>query len=106
MLVEVETGASPTGKELLDAVWAAVTEFYGEVGASQTGLSLVDYNNEKMKGVLRVWLGALQQVRASIASITFLSGKDAAVHVLAISGTLKALRERNKRGERAGITRH
>jgi len=89
-----DSEASPTGRELLDAVWAAVTKLYGEVGASQTGLSLIDYDEERKTAVLRVWLAAMQQVRASIASITRLVGKDAAVHVLAVSGTLKSLREK------------
>ncbi len=52
----------------------------------------MDYNEEKRLGVLRVSLGALQQVRASIASIISLNGKDAAVNVTAISGTLKTIR--------------
>ena len=71
-----------------------MTKLYGEVGASQAGLSLVDYDEERKTAVLRVWLVAMQQVRASLASITCLVGKDSAVHVLAISGTLKSLREK------------
>ena len=71
-----------------------MTKLYGEVGASQAGLSLVDYDEERKTAVLRVWLAAMQQVRASLASITRLVGKDSAVHVLAISGTLKSLREK------------
>ena len=94
LLFQVESEASPTGRELLDGLWAAVTKFYGEVGGSQAGLLLVDYDEEGKLGVLRVWLASLQQVRASLASITVLGGKDAAVHVLAISGTLKALRKK------------
>ena len=95
LLLQVESEASPTGRELLDAVWAAVMKLYGEVGASQAGLSLIEYDEERKTAVLRVWLAAKQQVRASIAAITRLVGKDAAVHVLAISGTLKSLREKN-----------
>ena len=71
-----------------------MTKLYGEVGASQAGLSLVDYDEERKTAVLRVWLAAMQQVRASLASITRLVGTDSAVHVLAISGTLKSLREK------------
>ena len=94
LLLQVDSEASLTGRELLDAVWASVTKLYGEVGASQTGLSLIDYDEERKTAVLRVWLQAMQQVRASIASITRLAEKDAAVHVVAVSGTLKSLREK------------
>jgi len=94
LLLRVESEASPTGKDLAEAVWTAVTKLYGEVGASQAGLSLVDYDEERKTGVLRVSLGSLQQVRASIATITFLSGKDAAGNVSTISGTLKTIRKK------------
>lgn len=94
LLLQVESDVSPSGKELLDAVWTAVTKLYGEVGASRSALSLIDYDEERKVGFLRVWLASLQPVRASIASITCLAGKEAAVHVLAVSGTLKSLREK------------
>ena len=94
MLLRVESEASPAGKDLSEAVWTAVTKLYGEVGASQAGLSLVDYDEERKTGVLRVSLGSLQQVRASIATITFLSGKDAAVNVSTMSGTLRTIRKK------------
>ena len=94
LLLQVESEASPSERELLDAIWAAVTKLYGEVGASQAGLSLINYDEEKKTGVIRVWLSAMQQVRASTASITSLLGKEAAVHVMSISGTLKSLREK------------
>jgi RNase P/RNase MRP subunit POP5 len=44
--------------------------------------------------MIRVSLVALQQVRAALVSITRISGKDAAVHVKSVSGTIKSLREK------------
>jgi RNase P/RNase MRP subunit POP5 len=96
LVLQVDSEASLSGRELLDAVWGAVTKLYGEFGASQAGLMLVDYDEERKMAVVRVWLAALQLVRASLASITRLAEKDAAVHVVAISGTLKSLREKGK----------
>ena len=81
-------------RDFLDAVWAAVTRLYGEYGASQTGLSLIDFNEEKKTGTIRVSLVMLQQVRAATASITRIQGKEAALHVTAISGTIKSLHEK------------
>ena len=83
-----------TERELLDAVWAAVTRLYGEHGASQTGLAPIAFNESNKTAIIRVSLAFLQQVRASIASITRITGKDATVHVTAISGTLKSLHEK------------
>jgi RNase P/RNase MRP subunit POP5 len=81
-------------KDLMDAVWGAVTKLYGECGASLASLSLVDYDVEKRYAVIRVSLVSLNMVRASLASITSMASRDAAVHVLAVSGTIKSLHER------------
>ena len=81
----------------MDAVWAAVTRLFGEYGASLTGLALIDYNVEGKTAVLRTSLETLGLVRASLASITSVAGVDAAVHVLAVSGTIKALRKKTAR---------
>jgi RNase P/RNase MRP subunit POP5 len=80
----------------MNAVWGAVTKLYGEVGASQTGLSLIDYDQQKKTAIIRVGHKALDMVRASLASITQMSNKPAAVHVLTVSGTIKALKKKAK----------
>jgi len=78
-------------KAVSDAVWNAFLRLFGEVGASQAGLYLVGFDKEKKSGVLRCGHGALPMVRAAIASITRIDDKPAAVHVLRVSGTIKAL---------------
>ncbi len=80
-----------TEREFIDSVWASVTRLYGEVGASQTGLSLIDFDPDRKVAVIRVSLDSLSVVRASLAAITSIMGKEAYVQVLSVSGTLKAL---------------
>lgn len=82
-------------REILNAVWAALTKLYGEYGASQARLALIDFDEKNQTAILRVSLSMLQQVRASIASITQVSGKEAALHVIGISGTIKALNKQS-----------
>lgn len=74
-----------------DAVWGAVLRLFGEVGAGQAGLYLIRCDDKTRLAVLRCWHKALPMVRASIASITKIGNTPAAVHVLRVSGTLKAL---------------
>jgi len=74
-----------------DAVWNAVLRLFGEVGASQAGLFLVKYDEKKRYAVLRCSHKALPMVRAAVASITRIGTAPAAVHVIRVSGTLKAL---------------
>jgi RNase P/RNase MRP subunit POP5 len=96
LALQVDSDGAPSRKEVLDAVWGAVAKLYGEYGAGLTGLSLIDYDAEKKTAVIRTFLVAVNLVRASLASITSVAGEDAAVHVLAVSGTIKSLREKLK----------
>jgi RNase P/RNase MRP subunit POP5 len=92
--VHVDSEGVPTAKEFMDAVWSAVTRLYGEYGASLTSLTLIEYDVEKKTAVIRTALVAVGMVRAALASVLSVAGKEAAVHVVAVSGTLKSLREK------------
>ncbi len=91
LAVRVERELGLTERGFIDAVWAAVTRLYGEVGASQTGLALIYFNLEREVAVIRVTLASLNMVRASLAMITSIAGKETSVRVLSVSGTIKAL---------------
>jgi ribonuclease P/MRP protein subunit POP5 len=97
LALQVDGEGAPSRRELLDAVWIAVTRLYGEYGSSMTGLALINYDEGGKTGVLRTSLATLNLVRASIATITSVAGNEAAVHVLAISGTIKALRKKTRK---------
>lgn len=87
----LECDSLPSEREFLDAVWAAVTKLYGEVGASLTGLSLINFDGKRKIFVIRTSLSSLSMVKTSLATVTTVAGKAAALNVLAVSGTLKAL---------------
>jgi len=89
--LRLECDGLPSEREFMDAVWAAVTKLYGEVGASLTGLSLINFDGERKVFVVRTSLVSLAMVRASLATVTAVAGKVASLNVLAVSGTLKAL---------------
>lgn len=91
LALQLESEGMPTEREFMDSVWAAVTKLYGEVGASLTGLALINFDVERKIFVVRTSLASLPMVRASLATVTGVAGKGASVHVLAVSGTLKAL---------------
>ena len=92
----MDSDGVPTRKEFMDAVWSAVTKLYGEHGASQTSLALINYDVAEKKVVIRTSLVTVNLVRASLASITSVAGREAAVHVLAVSGTIKALHKKTR----------
>lgn len=94
LAVKAESEKPVQGKELLNAVWKAIMQLFGEYGASQCELTLVRDHKQKDYFILRCSRKALPLVRASIASITEIDEKRATVHVLRVSGTLKALRKK------------
>lgn len=91
LALKVDSDGVPAPKEFMDAVWSAVTKLYGEYGASLTSLTLIDYNAEKTTAVIRTALAAVGLVRAALASITSVANRETAVHVMAVSGTIKSL---------------
>lgn len=97
LALQVEGEGEPSRRELLNAVWDAVTWLYGDYGASMTGLALINYDAEAKTAVLRTSLETLNLVRASLATITSVASTEATVHVLAVSGTIKALNKKTKK---------
>jgi ribonuclease P/MRP protein subunit POP5 len=96
LALKVDSDEIPNRKELMDSVWGAVTKLYGEYGASQTSLVLIDYDLAEKMAIIRTSLTTVNLVRASLASITSVAGREASIHVLAVSGTIKALYEKAK----------
>ena len=94
LLVQLDFDCVPEQRAFLDAVWRQVGQLYGEYGASQTSLALMNFDVERKLAVLRTSLATVDMVRTALASIVRFEGKEAAVHVVAVSGTIKALCKR------------
>jgi RNase P/RNase MRP subunit POP5 len=92
--LRIDADESPEAKELINTIWEAVTKLYGEHGASLTSMALITYNADAKTAVIRASLETLNQLRAAIATITAIRNKEAAVHVDAVSGTIKALAQK------------
>jgi ribonuclease P/MRP protein subunit POP5 len=76
---------------VLSAVQSSVCKLFGEYGASKANIKLIKTIPEKQQVVIRCSHLMLEQVRAAIASIVEWDGKPVAIHVVGVSGTLKAL---------------
>ena len=96
LALQVDSEGAPTPKEFIDTIWRAVTKLYGELGASRTSLKLIDYDEEKKAAVVRAALTTLGMVRTAVASITSIANMEAAVHVKAVSGTIKSLYQKSE----------
>jgi len=81
-------------EEFVSSIWRAIEKLFGEYGASKTNLIIIAFDSERKLAVMRVMHSATDMVHAALASITNIGGVPASVHVLKISGTLKALGEK------------
>lgn len=91
MAIEIDYDEPLEAKEFIDAIWSAIVQLYGEYGASKTGLALIDYDAQRRFAVLRSMHTAVVMVRTALATITKINNKPTAIHVITISGTIKAL---------------
>ena len=91
LALEVQREQPLNGRIVMDAVEASVQRLFGEYGASQANLKLIKYIPQKSQLVIRCSHKALEKVLAAIASTIELNGKTAAIHVVGVSGTIKAL---------------
>jgi RNase P/RNase MRP subunit POP5 len=95
LAIQISSEVSFEEEDVKDVVWTAILQLFGQYGASKTALFLIDYEKKKKQAIFRCSHKALPIVHASIASITKIKGKPAALHVSKISGTLKALGKKN-----------
>ena len=97
LALEIDVEEAFDSKQFMDVVWNALLKLYGEYGASRSGLALIDYDMEKGFAVIRTAHTAVDMVRVALASITKIQDKPAAIHVLTVSGTIKALYQKVNR---------
>lgn len=83
-----------TEKELYDAVWSSLIRLFGEFGASQAELALIKYNPKSRQAIFRCSHKTLELVKVAIVALTEISNEKAALHILRVSGTLKALQRK------------
>ncbi len=94
LLIQVESSETFNESELMQGIWRMMHQLFGEYGASQTGLYKIAYDSTTKIAILRCHLNALDMVRAVITAITEINDKQVVLRVLALSGTLRALRKK------------
>ena len=92
--VRIDSERTFDERDFYDAVWTSILRLFGEYGASQTELTLIEYDQETKQAILRCSHKALDLVKASIVAVTEIENESATLHIVLVSGTLKSLRSR------------
>lgn len=96
LALEVVSEQPLNEQTVMDAVQFSVHRLFGEYGASKANIKLIKNLPEKRQFVICCSHKELEHVRAAIASTTAMNGKTAIIHVLGVSGTLKALSKKTQ----------
>jgi len=92
--VRIDSDRAFEERDIYDAVWTSILRLFGEYGASQTELTLVDYDQETKQAILRCSHKALNLARASIVAVAEIDNEKANIHIVLVSGTLRSLRRK------------
>ena len=64
LALKLVSDGSVRREELMNAIWDAIIQLWGEYGASQTDLALIRYSSERDYAILRCSHKALEMVKA------------------------------------------
>jgi ribonuclease P/MRP protein subunit POP5 len=92
--VEVLCDRKCSRDEVVKAVWNTTLRFLGELNASKMSLWVMDWNDSKQRGILKVSHKSIKDLRIGLAMLNRIGESSASMRVLGVSGTLKQAREK------------
>lgn len=80
--------------DITRAITNSIFRFFGEIGAAETNIWLIEYNVERKRGIFRCSNSALTKVLGAVTTIDKIGDKKAILNTLKVSGTIKKLRKK------------
>jgi len=74
------------------AIWKTALEFLGELGVARSGLRIVDFDETKQKGIIKVNHTSVEEGRVVLSLVKEINKKKVALRVVGVSGILKKAR--------------
>lgn len=83
-------------QDLSKAIWFSSASLLGDLGSAESQARLVKnlYEEKSQKGIIRCRHDKTEQVRAALAMIRKIGGKESIVKVLGITGTIKSAKNK------------
>ena len=92
LVYEVTAGGPVSGEDMGKAIWASALSFLGELGVARSGLRVVDFDDKKQKGVIKVGRASVDEGRMVLALVKEAGRQKVALRVMGVSGILKKAR--------------
>ncbi len=79
-------------QDLSNAMWHAILNYMGELGAAEAGAWIMknEWNEEKQTGMIRCNHTAVEKIRAALALLNRVGDAPVIIRVIGVSGTIKA----------------
>lgn len=94
LVYEVLSDSPVKGEDMGKAIWKTALDFLGELGVSRSSLRVVDFDENKQKGVIKVNHLSVEEARMVLALIKEVNKSKVALNVLGVSGILKKARSK------------
>lgn len=86
---ELVTEANPIKEEAIKALYGAVLDTLGKLGAAKAGFSVANYDEKAKKGILTCNNKEIAYIRASLALLSRINDAEAFVRITGVSGSFK-----------------
>ncbi|MFH0817882.1 MAG: Rpp14/Pop5 family protein [Candidatus Micrarchaeota archaeon] len=91
---KIEAEMPVSEKEAFDAIFCSILSFLGEFGYSKANPKQIRFDQKTGFGVIRCSATEVENVRASLAYLSKIVNRKAAVRLLSNSGSMKKLKQR------------
>jgi ribonuclease P/MRP protein subunit POP5 len=92
LVYELKSDAPVSSEAIGKEIWKTALDFLGELGVSSSSLRVVDFDETKQKGIIKVNHTAIEEARMTLALVKEVEKKKVALKVLGVSGILKKAR--------------
>jgi ribonuclease P/MRP protein subunit POP5 len=80
-----------TKREVNNEFWKKYTLLFGTLGAANSGMYLIEYDEEEKKGIIRIRHDMINNLTICCALIREISNQKSVVHRIGVSGTIKGV---------------
>lgn len=89
LVYAVASDAPAKADEIGKAIWASALGFLGELGVARSGLRIVDFDEKKQRGIIKVGHKSVEEGRVVLALVKEVNKRPVALRVTGVSGILK-----------------
>ena len=80
-----------TKREVNNEFWEKYTNLFGTIGAANSGMYLIEYDEEEKKGIVRIRHDMINNLTICCALIREIIEQKSIIHRIGVSGTIKGV---------------